>query len=357
MSKPPPPSVIHPEVETTILGCKANHRFEQKFFKICQTEANVIITAIVLGYLQWRTTLQQAVTIEADDKKDEQKLVDALSAKITGSTDDESDTDSDSKQTAPSEDDITKLLGKKIYIDKNSYLGLLRMQKGGDVLLSHGTQRVFVATVGRWNPKLPKLKKTGIGKHRPWGLADNLKYLPKGLGPLSKAGKGDSHQHDFRQHIVGYVHGACLCFHARELNPDINTIDVLEYPTIKPATNAACLPCALYMSAIGLCPDTIHLKDTPSWIPPNGDNISATEQIVDISLGPSLFQRELFTAFMQVWLKAGMTKLKKVKKKGLKRAKIKLIGKNSDKAALWFVDSLTVQPSITKALAQILSIK
>jgi hypothetical protein len=111
------------------------------------------------------------------------------------------------------------------------------------------------------------------------------------------------------------------------------------------------------MSAIGYHPGTIHLKDTPSWIPPNSDNISATGHIVDMALAPSLYQRELFTAFMQVWLKAGMTKLKKVKKKGLKRAKIKLIGKNSDKAALWFVDALTVQPSITKAIAQLISVK
>jgi hypothetical protein len=129
MSKPPPPSIIHPEVEKTILGCKADHRFEKKFIKVCQAEANVIITAIVLGYLQWRTTLQQAVTIEAGDEKDEKKLVDALNAKITGGTDDDSDADSnsDTKQTTPSEDDITKLLDKKVYAGKDSYLGLLRI--------------------------------------------------------------------------------------------------------------------------------------------------------------------------------------------------------------------------------------
>ncbi|NQZ11140.1 MAG: hypothetical protein HRT35_28645, partial [Algicola sp.] len=120
---------------------------------------------------------------------------------------------------------------------------------------------------------------------------------------------------------------------------------------------AACLPCALYMSAIGCHANTIHLGDTPSWIPPNSDNISATGQIVDITLSPSLYQKELFTAFMQVWLKAGMKKLKKVKKKGLKRAKIKRINKNSGQAALWFVDSLTIAPSITKAVGKLIAVK
>ncbi|NQZ10628.1 MAG: hypothetical protein HRT35_26040, partial [Algicola sp.] len=185
MSKPPPPCVIHPEVEKTILGFKAAHRNENKFIKVCQAEANVIITAILLGYLQWRTIVQQAVTVEAGDKKEEKKLVDALNAKVTGATDDDADSASDSdsttetKQATLSEDDITKLLGKKVYTDKDSYLGLLRMQKGGDVILSHGTQRVFVTTIGRWNPKLAKFKNKGaVGqegkvKHRPWGLADN----------------------------------------------------------------------------------------------------------------------------------------------------------------------------------------
>jgi hypothetical protein len=65
----------------TILGRKGRGFFNKKrFLDACQKEADIIVTAVLFGYILWRTTLKQAVTIAPPSDKEDGKIVDKLNA-------------------------------------------------------------------------------------------------------------------------------------------------------------------------------------------------------------------------------------------------------------------------------------
>lgn len=328
---------------TTILGVKINRPLtivaKKKFLQHCKNEAGIIVTSILIGYLQWCDSKNSAVTIlpplmpknapKKDDK--EQRLEQQLIEKLKNFHQFAQETEED-PPAVPTQAQID--IPDNIHHHPNAFVGTLFDQKTKTISDYIGEQPHMVTseldplTPKRWRPLFMH------NHNAPWGWPlkdENLKHLPpKGFGPLIALPAA-------KQQIFGMVHGCCLCFHRRESKPQITQLEAYEWPTFsrnisasnksprnKSASNKSsdtqssdkpswCLGCALYLSAIGyLCP-SIHLSPIPSWVAPRESLIP-----ISVQLDPQLlknqsssFQFQLFKANMHSWMVDGLKMLNK----------------------------------------------
>ena len=317
---------------TTILGVKLNRPLtviaKKKYLQHCKNEAAIILSSILIGYLQWRDSKNASVTIypsiptkdtpknsaKKDDKQIqlEKQLIDKL--KIFHKA---QPPEQEEPPPVPSANDIQ--IPKSIRHHPHALCGNLFNIENTTISDYIGEQPHMVTS--ELDPLVPKRwRPLFMHNHNaPWGWPLDDKNLddlpPKGYGPLMPLPSA-------KQQIFGIVHGCCLCFHRRESKPEITQLEAYEWPTMAQDLNSLspswCLGCALYLSAIGyICP-SINLNHTPSWIAPRESLIPISANIDPQLLKnqSSAFQFQLFKANMHTWMLAGLKTLSKKQYRG-----------------------------------------
>ncbi len=278
---------------TSILQINKDFPDQAAFELAYKTEADVIVTATVLGFIGTRWWLGQPCSFEIEHPtlgedeekflKDTEGFLNVMSAMSTvlGKIDPSMEKflkDSQSPEGKPGElitghaggqslpsqqrhramnSALARLIAqnakdapsRNLYQGRGAYTGMIDDPVNHQWLVQ-ATKRVINGDHTRWHPS---------GRND-WGLIQgNTGPAPDGMGQLPQSKRQDE--------IIGYIHGMSSAIVACVRHGPWCTPFEMATGT-KTTKMASCFPCCTYMYAAGYPPSSMHLGRGESWVPP-----------------------------------------------------------------------------------------